>query len=94
MMMMSKDTRTKYWIKLNGVPKNFLNLSFGRQVEYLRIVKEFKETANSVHISIKRRTAAAALKEFKELYQPTEYYARFYDSNDCRDDSVEVFYKT
>jgi len=86
-------TRTKFWIKLNGIPKDFLNLPWGRQVEYHRIIRDFRETAKSVHVSIKHRTPAQALKEFKELYKPSEYYARFYCSNDIRDDSVEVFYK-
>lgn len=90
-MMMSNQL--KYWLKLNGLPKNYQSLPFGRQIEYRRIIAEFKESAKSTHISIKRRTPAAALKEFKDLYNPSEFYAVFHDSPTCRDDAFEVWYK-
>ncbi len=90
---MLTTTRQKYWIKLNCLPSNYLNLPFGRQIEFRQAIREFKESANFVYVSIKRKTAAAALREFKFLYVPSEYYAVFNDSPECRDDSFGVWYK-
>lgn len=73
--------------------KDFARLPFGRQIEYHQKIKEFCESAKSVHISQKHRTHKAAMKEFRDLYNPTEYYCKYEDSSQCRDDSFQVFYK-
>lgn len=88
---MSQLTRR---FKLNNVPKDFDKAPFGRQIEHLRTIQDFKASAKVVHISQKRKTSAAAIKEFKDLYQPSEFYCEFHDSADCRDDSFPVYYKT
>ena len=49
---------------------DFNNLPFGRQIEYFRQIEAFKQTAKSVHICQKRRSTAAALKEFKDFKKP------------------------
>ena len=79
--------------KLQGVPKNFDQLPFGRQIEYHQKIKAFKESALVVHVSQKRRTSSVALKEFKSLYKPTEFYCEFHDDTQCRDDVFPVWYK-
>lgn len=67
---------------------------FGRQIKYIRKFEEFKATAKTVHISQKRCTNAAAMKEFKELYDPVQYYAEYHDEPGYRDDTFQVWYKT
>lgn len=79
--------------KLKNVDKNFENKPFGRQLDDLRAIAKFKETAKSVWISQKRRSTAAAMKEFKALYLPTEYYAEMgKESSTYRDDTFQVWY--
>ncbi len=78
--------------KIAGVPKDFTNYSFGRQIEYLRKVEVFKAAANSVHLSQKRQVAARAINEAIKLYNVKEYYCSFHNSPDCKDDSFEFWY--
>ena len=83
--------------KINGLgitDKEFNKLPFGRQVEFHKKIKEFKDRAKSTHVSQKRRSHAAAWREFKELYSPEEYYAEYEDGDSVRDDSFQVFYIT
>lgn len=72
--------------------KAYSKLPFGRQIEYTRKIQTFIASAKSVHISQKSRSHTAAWKEFLELYRPDQYYAKFNDAVDCRDDSFQVFY--
>lgn len=72
--------------------KQYNAMPFGRQIEYRHKIEEFKAKAQSVHISQKRRTHAAAWKEFKGLYEPEEYYTSYYDEPSYRDDSFQVWY--
>jgi hypothetical protein len=57
-------------------------------------LREWMKDAKDTYISQKRKTNAAALKEFKSLYEPSEWYCSFYDSPNYRDDSFQVFFKT
>jgi hypothetical protein len=80
--------------KIAGLPtdKAFAGMVFGRQIEHLRAIEAFKATAKSVHISQKRRTNAAAIREAVTLYGAKQYYCQFEDSSTCRDDSFQFWY--
>lgn len=80
--------------KIKGLPthQQLEAMPFGRQIEHLRSIKSFKATAKSVHISMKRRSAASAIREAKALYKADQYYCEYWDLTDYRDDSVEFFY--
>lgn len=80
------------WIKIIGVPDNYLNLSFGDKLPYRKKINDFVYDAKTTEVSIKGRSAKAALKEFKDLYKPTQYYAKFHDSPTQRDDVFTVKY--
>lgn len=82
--------------KIKGLPthQQLEAMPFGRQIEHLRSIEAFKSTAKSVWISMKRRSAASAIKEAKALYDVDEYYCQYYDSTDYWDDSFEFFYTT
>lgn len=83
----------KFKIKGLGITdKEYRSMPFGRQIEYRRKIDDFMSRAKSVHISQKRRTHAAAWKEFKGLYEPEEYYASYHDESGYRDDSFQVWY--
>lgn len=83
----------KFKIKSLGITdKQYNGLSFGRQLEYNKKIEEFKKSAKSTHISQKRKTHAKAWREFKDLYNVDEYWAKYEDGEFCRDDSFEVFY--
>ena len=81
-------------IKINGVPKDFNSLSFGRQIEYRHIIADFQKTAQRGSVDQKRRKHSAALKEFIRLNEVTEYYFITHDSPTYRDDGFEIWYKT
>lgn len=86
--------KTKFKINGLGITDTaYNNLPFGRRLEYAKKIQEFKLNAKSVHISQKRRSHAAVWKEFKELYQPTEWYVQYEDSPNIRDDSFQVWYR-
>lgn len=83
--------------KINGLgitDKQYDTLPFGRQIEFAKKIEAFKAKAKTVHISQKRKTHAAAWKEFKELYQPVEWFTTYLDGTNARDDSFEVWYTT
>ncbi len=73
--------------------KQLAALPFGRQLEHLRAIAEWKKGAKSVYISQKRRSTAAAIKEFRSLYSPSEWYFEDSAKDGYRDDSFQVFYK-
>jgi len=60
-------------------------------VEFRRKLKSWKEdpATKSTWFSQKGRTQAAAIREFKDLYQPIEFYAEFGKN----DDSFEIFFR-
>jgi hypothetical protein len=86
----------KYKIRAVSVkPKDFMAMGFNRFVEKRAIhnqFAEFKKSAKSMHVSQKRRTNAAAMREFIDLYNVDEYYCEYHDQGDYRDDSFEVWY--
>ncbi len=87
--------KTKFKIKDLGITdKDFLALPFGRRIEYSRKIEAFKQTARHVYISQKRRSHAAAWREFRDLYEPTQWYTQFVDEgrHGGRDDSFQVFF--
>ena len=79
---------------LGVTDKQFNTMPFGRQIEYARKIEEFKLSAKSTHVSQKRRTHAAAWREFVQLNDVKEYYTSFVDCANARDDVFEVWYKT
>jgi len=64
---------------------------FGRKIDTMHALKAWKQSGEtrSAWISQKRRSLAAALREFRDLYQAKEYYAEFGKN----DDTFEIFYR-
>lgn len=88
------DAIVKFKIKDLGVTDTqFKGMVFGRQLEYIRKIQVFKETAKSTHLNQKRQTYTKAIREFVKLNDVTEYYCRFFSGKDYFDDSFEFFYK-
>lgn len=89
-----KNPDAKYRFKIDGMPKDsaFNSMPFGRQMEYRGLISAFKARAKSVHISQKRKSTAAALADFKKLYQPHEYFLMDTSGPGYRDDSIQVWY--
>lgn len=85
------NTKT-YKFKIKGLPKNYFNLPFGRQLEYRKVITDFKNGAKSVWLSQKRRSYTKAIQEAIKLYEVDEYYCEFFASENCFDDSFEFWY--
>lgn len=86
----------KYCFRLPSIgiqEKHFNVLPFGQQVNYLREIQKWKETAKTIHVSQKHRSTFKAIREFKELYQPKEYFYIDRETHNYRDDSIELYYK-
>ena len=81
---------------LKSIPKdaavywNNNGSGFSKQLEIRKAIKEFCEQPDikKVWLSRKRISTTAALKEFKALYVPKNFFSQFNDG----DDSFEVFY--
>ena len=80
-------------LNIQGVPKDYPNLPFGRQLEYQSIIDEFKRIAKRIHFSCKRMTTRKGIQEFRRLYKPTEWYFIDRDGPRYHDDSVEIWYR-
>ena len=63
-----------------------------KQGEIFKKIKEFKKTAKSTYISIKRKSATKAIKEFKDLYDVKEYFGIYNNDSFRKDDSFEIWY--
>lgn len=63
---------------------------FPKQLEIRKAITAFCEQPGIkiVWLSRKRKSTTSALKEFKDLYRPQNYFSQFMDG----DDSFEVFY--
>lgn len=81
-------------LKINGIPKDYAKLPFGRQLEFRNTIAEFQKTAKSVHLSQKRQTYQKAIKEAIDLYNVDQYYCCFYCDSQRKDDSFEFWYTT
>jgi hypothetical protein len=88
--------KTHYYLKIAGVPaeREYNALPFGRKITHQPAIMEFQQRAQSVHISAKRRSYDAAIREFKRLYQPAEWYCIASSGPDWHDDSLRVWYTT
>ena len=69
--------------------------NFSRVIDASRKVKEWKAQADiqKAWLGVKRRSVASALKEFRELYEPSEFFLRWTEGTMYRDDSLEVYYR-
>ena len=81
---------------LKTIPKNAAfywnnnGSGFTKQMEIRKAITAFCEQPGikKVWLSRKRKSTTAAIKEFKDLYSPKNYFSQFMDA----DDSFEVFY--
>lgn len=86
-----------YFVKIEALERNdFSTAPFGRQIDDLKRVDEWKKTAKSAYVSLKSNPNAwksAVLNEIAAL-QAKEWYVRFKrPSKFYSDDSIEIFYK-
>lgn len=82
-----------YAVLVDGVDSEFFKAPFGRQMDDLKKIKVFKETAKTGHAGAKGKSTMAAVKEWVKLYEPTQFYASWKaDSSSYKDDSVQIFY--
>ncbi len=84
---------TKFKIKGMQKDTEFLSLAFGRQIDGLRQIRAFKDTAKSFWVSKKRKNPAKEIKDTLKFYNATEHYYQYNDSPNYSDDSFEVFFK-
>lgn len=88
----------KHVFKINSIPKHvsasFNGMSFGQQIEYFKKFKEFqnRNDVKTTHFDQKRKTFEKGLKEFRKLYNVTEFYCINRNNADWKDDSTEIWY--
>lgn len=70
-----------------------MNMPLGRQMEHFKAIQEFKESAKSIWVSQKRQSSTKAISEAKKLYDIKEFYCVFFDSENYKDDSFELWYR-
>lgn len=91
--MTQKTTKFKL-PSLKLTETQFKAMSFGRQIEYIRKIEEWKKSANSTHLSQKRTTYTKAIREFCRFNDVAEYYCSFHNEPTYRDDSFEFWFTT
>ena len=81
-------------VKINGVDKDYHRLPFGRQIEDIKKIRLFCQSALSYHVGAKHKPTLPAVKQWLKEKAPSEYYASWEaDHYNYKDDSVQVFYK-
>jgi hypothetical protein len=85
----------KYCFHIQGLMKDtaFNQMSFGRQTEYYKQIEAFKAIAKRGYIGAKRKTTARGFREFKALYEPTQWFYIDRDNGSLyHDDSTDIWY--
>lgn len=98
---LKKQNSNGYTIICNiqNIDNSYLSKPFGEQLDTLSAINNFKDTAKTIYFSIKRKALLPQLKRFikdtKEYkgLTITDIYCAYADTNFCKDDSVEVFYR-
>jgi len=84
-----------YVVSVESLNSNeFFMDSFGRQLDDLKKLKLWKETAKLGWVGSKGKPTMKSVKKWIKENQPIEFYARW--EADCqfhKDDVVEIFYK-
>ena len=82
-------------VKIKGVDKEYYRAPFGRQMDDLKKVKAFMETAKTAYVNAKHKGTLTAVKRWIKETSPSEYYAKWRkDSSNYKDDSVKVYYRS
>lgn len=86
--------KTNYAVKINGIENDFPTMPFGRQIEYLKKVREFKDSAKKGTVGAKGKATMPAVKSWVKENNPSEFYATWQkDSSSYKDDSVTIYFK-
>lgn len=80
-------------VKIDGVPKDFDGLPFGRQIEHNRTIKDFMKKAKSQWVGMKGKKGKPEIMKFLKSVGAKEYYVKWQEGSSAKDDSAEVFYK-
>lgn len=92
--MVSKKKR-KFRLPFLGIKDGQLAaLPFGRQIEYLNRISDWRKTAKVHWVSQKNRSNRKAVTEAVEMLDAVQWFYECYDEPDYRDDTFELFYKT
>lgn len=79
--------------RLDGIEPDYYTKSFGRAIQSLTAIRQFKATATKGYVGCKRRASKAAVKEWLQLHNPKQYFAEWgSDSEFFKDDVVEIYY--
>ena len=88
------DYTVKFKLPFLGITdKQYAALPFGRRIEVDRKIADWKKSAESTWLSQKRKSATKAISEFKDLYEPEEWFCKYMALPDRRDDTFEMFYR-
>ncbi len=86
---------TSYAVKVDSLSSNdFLSQPFGRQLDDMKKLRAWKETASKAHAGAKGKSTMPAVRRWVRENKPAEFYARWKsDGPMWKDDSVEIYYK-
>ena len=89
------DTKKKnYAVQINGIENDFPSKPFGQQIDSMKKLKEFKQSAKSTRVDAKGKATMTAIKEWVKENKPNEFFASWEkDTSSYKDDSVEIFFK-
>lgn len=84
-----------YAVNVGSLDSNdFFKQPFGRQIDDMKRLRLWMETAKKGYAGAKGRATMPAVKRWVRENQPAEFYARWKaDSSMYKDDSVEIHYK-
>ena len=82
-----------YAVNVDGVDNGFFKQSFGRQIDDIRRINAWKDTAKKGHVDAKGKPTKTAVRRWVNEVKPREFYAQWKsDSASWKDDSVEIYY--
>lgn len=85
----------KFKLNIGISDKEYNSLSFGRRLEYDKLIQTFCESADKHWASQKGSSFNSAIANFKKLYKPTQWYVKAFNkskSPQYYDDSFVIYY--
>lgn len=83
-------------VRLDTLSSNrYFQQAWGRQLDDLRKIKEFQQTARHTHIACKGVSTMASVKAWVKRNKPLQFFASWTsDSRWYKDDCVEIWFTT
>ena len=82
-----------HWaVKIDGVDNTFPTMPFGRRLDDEKKAREFSSKAKTAYVGAKGKDGMASVKKWIKENNPSQFFAKWKETDSYKDDSVELTY--